>query len=44
MTFKKGYGILCYTFAVFGLEGTESVSVSFKSEDKLENEEKKKIL
>lgn len=39
MTFKKGYGILHYTFAVF--ESTENVSVSFKSEDKFENEEKK---
>lgn len=35
------HGIIGYTFAIFGLESSESVSASFKSENKFENEKKK---
>lgn len=38
------HGIIGYAFTIFGLESSESVSASFKSENKFENERKMKIL
>lgn len=34
------HGIIGYAFTIFGLESSESVSASFKSETKFENEKK----
>lgn len=42
MAFIKGSGIIWYSVAVFSLEVTENVSMSFKSENNFENEEKKR--
>lgn len=41
MAFKERRDIRHYTFAAFGLEGTKSVSVSFKSENNFEKEGKR---
>lgn len=41
MAFKERGDIIYYTFAAFELEGTQSVSVSFKSENNFENKGKR---